>query len=433
MIKKLLRLLILSSILVLALGVTQAQEDEGSDAGPFTYSSYLSDPEPRRVDEMIVEMWNERNPDAQVEHSIVGHEDFKQAIRAFLTATPSPDVLTWFAGNRARFFIDRDLVADFGDAWGEEGFGDAFSPGFQRLATEYGREGTYFLPGNYYWWAVYYRPSLFEEAGIEQPPETWDELLATCDALNEIGVTPFTIGTRFQWPAAAWFDYLNMRENGPQFHLDLMNLQESYTDERVLAVFDRWQELFDHNCFIENPAAYSWQEAVQFMDSGEAAMYLMGDFIRDEARANFPDLLEDLDYFQFPVINPDVEIGEDAPTDGWFLAANAENPEAAKDFLQFLGSQEIQQLYLDELGRLPTRTDVDLSNVDPLTERGIELVQSADVVTQFYDRDTTPEMASAGMDAMMEFWDNPDDIEAILEELDEDRIRIAEEQAEDES
>lgn len=418
--------LLLVLVLLLAVSIASAQD--------IAYSSNQSDPEPKRVDEMVVEMWNEANPDMQVVHDQVGHEDFKQAIRAFLTADVTPDVLTWFAGNRANFFIDRGLIADFSSAWNQEGFGDAFSPGFQSLATNYlDGEGAYFLPGSYYWWAMYYRPSLFEQAGIESTPETWDEFLAACDALNEAGITPITIGTKFRWTAAGWFDYLNMRQNGPQFHLDLMLLKESYEDERVMETFARWQELFDHNCFIEDASAYSWQEAVTFMANGEAAMYLMGDFIRDEARANFPELLEDLDYFQFPVINPDVPIGEDAPTDGWFLGANSANPEGALAFIEFLGSAEVQQVFLNELGRLPTRTDVDLSGVeDPLTIRGIELVQSADQVLQFYDRDTTPEMADAGMDAMMEFWDNPEDIEEILEILEEDRVRIAEEQADSE-
>jgi len=418
--------LVLVLVLILTASIVSAQD--------IAYSSNASDPEPKRVDEMLVQMWNEANPDMQVVHDQVGHEDFKQAIRAFLTADITPDVLTWFAGNRANFFIDRGLIADFSDAWNQEGFGDAFSPGFQSLATNYlDGEGAYFLPANYYWWAMYYRPSLFEQAGIESVPETWDEFLDTCDALNAAGITPITIGTKFRWTAAGWFDYLNMRQNGPQFHLDLMLLKESYEDERVKETFARWQELFDHNCFIEDASAYSWQEAVTFMANGEAAMYLMGDFIRDEARANFPDLLDDLDYFQFPVINPDVPIGEDAPTDGWFLGGNGANPEGAQAFISFLGSAEVQQLFLDEMGRLPTRTDVDLSGIeDPLTIRGIELVQSADQVLQFYDRDTTPEMADAGMDAMMEFWDNPGDIDEILEILDEDRVRIAEEQADSE-
>ena len=394
------------------------------------YASNQSDPTVRALDEQVVALWNERNPDMQIFHSQIGHEDFKQAIRAFITASPSPDVMTWFAGNRANFFIERGLIADFSDVWNEPGFGDAYGAGFQSLATNYlDGDGAYFLPGSYYWWGIYYRPSIFEAAGIESIPETWEDLLAACDALNEIGVSPFAIGTKFRWTWAGWFDYLNMRINGPQFHLDLMLLKESYTDDRVKAVFAAWQELFDHNCFIEDPSAYSWQEALNFLISGDAAMYLIGDFARPTAIDLDPSIEEDLDFFQFPTINPDVPIGEDAPTDGWFMGVNGANQEMAKEFLTFLGSQEVQQLFLDELRLLPTRTDVDISGVDEITQRGIEMVQNADMVVQFYDRDSTPEMADAGMDAFMAFADDPEDIDDILEELEEDRQRIAEEAA----
>ncbi len=286
-------------------------------------------------------------------------------------------------------------------------------------------DGYYFLPTSYYWWAVYYRPSLFEQAGITEVPETWDEFLGACDALNAAGITPITIGNRFKWPAAAWFDYLNMRVNGPEFHINLMLLQESYTDERVRAVFDYWNQLFEHDCFIDDPAAYDWQEAIDPMAQGEAAMYLMGQFILD----SYPDELEeDLDFFRFPIINPDVPIGEDAPTDGFFLAAQARNPEGAMAFLAFLGSREVQQMAFDQLGRLPTRTDVDISGASPATQKGIALIQGADYVAQFYDRDTTPPMAEAGMDVFQRFWDDPGSIDSLLEELEAERLRNLEEQ-----
>jgi multiple sugar transport system substrate-binding protein/raffinose/stachyose/melibiose transport system substrate-binding protein len=390
-----------------------------------SYNSYASDPLPRAFDESIVAMWNEAHPDMPVNHSILNHEDFKQAIRAYLVAEPSPDVLTWFAGNRARFFIDKGLILDLSDMWAANGFDEAYAPGFNALATV--ADSQYFLPTSYYWWAVYYRPSLFEKAGIATPPETWEDFLGACDALNAAGITPITIGARFQWPAAAWFDYLNMRTNGPEFHINLMLLQESYTDERVKATFAHWQEMFDHNCFVEDPAALDWQEAVDDMVQERAAMYLIGAFITD----SYPDELEDdLDFFRFPIIDPAIPVGEDAPTDGYFISANARNAQGAQEFLAFLGSQEVQQLSLEELGRLPTRTDVDISNVPAPTQKGIALIQSADYVAQFYDRDTTPPMAEAGMGGFMRFWDDPSSIDAILEELESERLRVLEEEGE---
>lgn len=395
-----------------------------AQGGPtyITYNSYNGDPIPRAFDEKIVGLWNEAHPDMPVEHSIVAHEDFKQAIRAYLTADPAPDVLTWFAGNRAQFFIDKGLIADISTLWTDYGFAESYAPGFTALATVNGKQ--YFLPTSYYWWAVYYRPSLFEQAGITKVPETWDEFLGACDTLNAAGITPITIGARFKWPAAAWFDYLNMRVNGPEFHINLMLLKESYTDERVRAVFEKWNELFEHNCFIEDPAAYDWQEAIDPMVQGQAAMYLMGQFILD----SYPDEMEDdLDFFRFPIINPDVPVGEDAPTDGFFMSANARNLQGGLEFMAFLGSQEVQQMAFDELGRLPTRTDIDISGADPATQKGIQLIQTADYVAQFYDRDTTPPMAEAGMDIFMRFWDDPSSIDQLLEELEAERLRNVEE------
>ena len=54
------------------------------------------------------------------------------------------------------------------------------------------------------------------------------------------------------------------------------------------------------------------------------------------------------------------------------------------------------------------------------------MMQSADYVAQFYDRDTTPEMADEGMNGFMEFWDNPGSIDDILERLEQTRQEIFE-------
>ena len=398
-------------------------ETEVVNAAPIIYNSYNSDPEPRAVDEKLVAMWNEANPDQPIQHSIVNHEDFKQAIRAYLVAEPAPDVMTWFAGNRARFFIDRGLIMDISDVWEEEGWNEDYPKGFRAMSEVDGN--AYFLPSNWYWWAMFYRSSIFEEYDID-PPETWDDLLMACDTLSENGVIPITIGTKYRWTAAAWFDYLNMRVNGPEFHRDLMLGKESYNDPRVKEVFVKWNELFEHNCFIDDAAAYSWQEAMDPFNQGDAAMYLMGQFILDSTAEEVKD---DVDFFQFPIIDPSVPIGEDAPTDGYFIANAAQNPEGAKDLLAYLGSVEAQTIMVEDLGRIAVHGGVDRDLYPPMTQKGIELIESADLVMQFYDRDTTPEMADEGMNAFMAFWENPEAIDDILDELEASRqVIFAEEE-----
>lgn len=399
-------------------------ETELVAAQPIIYNSYNGDPEPRAVDEKLVAMWNEAHPESPIQHSIIAHEDFKQAIRAYLVADPAPDVMTWFAGNRARFFIDKGLIMDISDVWEEEGWNESYPKGFRAMSEVDGQ--AYFLPSSWYWWAMFYRQSIFDEYGIE-PPETFDELLAACDTLNENGIIPITIGTKFRWTAAAWFDYLNMRVNGPEFHRDLMLGKESYTDPRVKEVFNVWNQLFEHNCFIEDAAAYSWQEALDPFNQGEAAMYLMGQFILDSTAEEVKD---DVDFFRFPIIDPAVPIGEDAPTDGFFIAEAAQNPEGAKEFLAWLGSAEAQTIMVEDLGRIAVHGDVPRDLYPPMTQKGIELIEGADLVLQFYDRDTTPEMADVGMNGFMAYWDNPEAIDDILAEMEAARLEIFAEESE---
>lgn len=398
--------------------VVEVEKEVIKEVRPIIYNSYNSDPEPRRLDEMFVQLFNEQNPETPLDHSVVQHEDFKQAIRAYLVADPAPDVMTWFAGNRARFFIDRGLILDISDVWAEEGWNEDYPKGFRAMSSVDDKQ--YFVPNSWYWWAIFYRKSIFEENGIT-PPETWDDLLAACDTLNGAGIIPITIGTKFRWTAAAWFDYINMRVNGPEFHLNLMLGKESYDDPRVKAVFEKWNELFEHNCFIEDAAAYSWQEAIDPLNQGDAAMYLMGQFIMDSVAE---DVQDDMDFFQFPIIDPSVPIGEDAPTDGYFMSVNAQNAEGGKEFLKFLGSVEAQTLMVEEMGRLPVHKGVDRSLFTPMQQKGLDMIESADLVVQFYDRDTTPEMADVGMNGFMTYWDDPEAIDDILVELEAARQEI---------
>jgi ABC-type glycerol-3-phosphate transport system substrate-binding protein len=390
-----------------------------AQSGVLRYNSYMMDPVPRELDERIVEMFMERYPDIRVEHSQIEHETFKQAIRTFLVASPPPDVLTWFAGERMRFFARLGLAADVGDVWEDADWEAVYPAGAQAMSQT---DGTYyFVPAHYYWWAVYYRSDIFDELGL-QIPETWEVFLDNCRALDAAGYIPVTIGTRFRWPAGGWFDYLNMRVNGPEFHIRLLDGLESYESEEVRNTFAHWQQALDAGCFIDNPSAYNWQEAAEFMVQREAAMYLMGQFIMDvvpeDQQANF-------DFFRFPIIDPSLPVGEDAPTDGYFISANAANMEHAKLFLEFLGSREVAELWVTEAGRLVPRADVDPALYTDTQRKGLdEVLRRADVIAQFYDRDTPEELAGRGMDAFVEFMANPGALDRLLADLQREAERV---------
>ena len=102
-----------------------------------------------------------------------------------LTSSAPPDVMTWFAGNRARFFIDKGQIMDISDVYKSEGWDKSYPKGFQALSTVDGKQ--YFVPTSYYWWAVYYNKKVFEKYGLE-PPKTWDEFMKVNETLKKNGM-----------------------------------------------------------------------------------------------------------------------------------------------------------------------------------------------------------------------------------------------------
>ena len=382
----------------------------------INFNSNQSDPTPKKIIADTVTDYQTKSGN-KVNLSTVAHEDFKQAIRTWLTSDNPPDAMTWFAGNRMRFFVDKGLIADVSDVWEKNGWTKSYPEGFQNLSK--GKDGKfYFLPQSWYWWGMFYRKSTFTKYGLT-PPKTWDEFLAVADKLKANGVTPFALGAKAPWTLAGWFDYLDLRINGYDYHIQLMEGKAHYTDPQVKNVFKYWKQLIDKGYFAKDATAYAWEEQVPNLVKGQAGMYLIGRFIFDSTPK---DVQDDLDFFQFPVIDPKVAIAEEAPTDGFFLSAKAKNLDAAKNFLTYLGSADAQKQYVTaSSGGIAASNDVPASSYPPLTQRGVQMIQSAKNVAQFYDRDTDPAVAERGMALFAEFFTNTNlDLDTKLAQLDKD-------------
>ncbi len=393
-----------------------AGETEESAQRELVINSNLSDPAPRAAFQALVDAFKAEYPDIDVTLNTFDHEAYKTAIRNFL-ATDPPDVALWFAGNRMKFFVDQGLIMDVTDLWAEAGFNDSMASSKAAFTVD-GRQ--YGVPWGYYQWGVFYRKDIFDQYGLEVP-ETWDEFLDVGDTLVANDVTPVTIGTKFLWTAAGWFDYLNLRVNGYDYHMALTAGEVPYTDSKLDEVFDVWADLIDRGFFLANHATYSWQEAQAPMINGQAAMYLIGNFI-------VPDLdtagvLDQVDFFQFPEITPGIGVFEDAPTEAYLVPAGAENVEEAKLFLEFASRPDVLADFAYTVGNIPPNK-YSRAPEDRFTVAGFEMLNAADGLAQFYDRDTNPEMASVGMQGFQEFMVNPDREAEIRERMETERRRI---------
>jgi multiple sugar transport system substrate-binding protein len=219
------------------------------------------------------------------------------------------------------------------------------------------------------------------------------------------------------------FDHLNLRLNGPAFHLELLDGLHSWDSPEVRSVFGSWAELLPHH--QPDPLGRGIDEAHTSLVRREAGMMLSGMFITHL----FPEGedLDDLDCFPFPEF--DSEIGADAveaPIDGFMASGSPRNPEGARALLTHFGTLEHGEPYTrGDPQALPVRLDADTSGLSPLEAKVNDMVNNAGALTQYMDRDSRPDFASVVMiPALQRFLSRPDDIADLTATIQRQKLSI---------
>jgi multiple sugar transport system substrate-binding protein len=185
-------------------------------------------------------------------------------------------------------------------------------------------------------------------------------------------------------------------------------------------VFDAWRELLDRECFAENHTGMSWQEGQALLYQGRGAIMLMGAFVVP----NFPpETAGKIGFVQFPEIVPGVPVAEDAPTNAVLIPGRATNIETGKRFLEFMMRADVQENYNRITRTLPVNTASAVAG-DPFLRQGKAMLESAAALAQYFDRDTSEELAIIAMRGFQRFMVEPDSRDAVIAEIERARRRI---------
>ena len=402
------------SVAVLAAGTAHAQQRV------LKYNTDY-DPIPLAAMEALIADFEAANPDIDVQLNNFDHEGYKTAIRNFLTAD-APDLANWYAGNRMAPFVNAGQFMDVSDVWAENGLNESLAASLPSMTIDGKQWG---IPYTYYQWGIYYNRDAYAAAGVDVPgPEgvTWAQFLENCEKFKAAGIDCITTGTKALWPGAGIFDYLSLRTNGYDWHMQLTAGEIPWTDDSVRAVFAEFAKIQPY--ITANHAAIDWQDAAALLVQGKAAHYVMGNFavgvFKEGGMTN-----DNLGFMVFPEITPGIPRAEEAPTDTVHIPAGAQNVEDAKKFLAFMASPEAQTKWNAAVGQLPTNKNASVNAEDPFLVAGFEMLSTAEGgIAQFFDRDAPAEMAKIGMEGFQQFMVQPDQIDAILERLEQARARI---------
>jgi multiple sugar transport system substrate-binding protein len=335
------------SLVLLGCGFSP-QNNNGSNDGKIHLTLWqgVNPPTNREVLQQLVDKFNRSQSDIFVESLYVGQSD--QQIPKILSAVVGnavPDLL-WYSPTLTGRLVELDAIRPLDDLLARSPIQSEIDPAM--LPTMQMGEHTWSVPFSSNNIAIFYRPSLFEAAGIKQLPQTWDELKQVAKRLTidkdgdrridqhgiflPLGKGEFTvfIWSPFLWSAGG--DLL--QDQKPQ-----LNTPESQ------AALQLWLDLVKSGSAILSQPERGYEED-NFI-AGKVAMQISGSWALRFMTS------KKIDFGVMPIPrdrNPATAIGGESL---FLFKTNPEREAAAWKFAEYVESESFQTQWSTQTGYLP--------------------------------------------------------------------------------
>jgi multiple sugar transport system substrate-binding protein len=302
---------------------------EPTEPTTITFSSWVGEsPQMKK----FAEEFHQQYPNITVEFQNVTAERARDKLITQIAGGDAPDVAFMDSGSVEDFASRGALVNLDNYIAGSDVIDlDTYVPGF-RAAGDFGNS-MFALPVDGETTGLFYRTDLFEEAGIDGPPTTWEEFEDTAakltnEADKQYGFIVFA-------PEAAYYWYPFLWQAGG----DLLS------DDGQEIVFDspEGQEAAEFYVGLRkySPADYlnsnSWDGRVTFA-TGKVAMYMAGSWFGGEMKFSFPQINGKWDVAPLP----EGPAGCATTLAGDYLAITdqSQNKDAAWLWIQYLSEED---------------------------------------------------------------------------------------------
>lgn len=205
---------------------------------------------------------------------------------------------------------------------------------------------------------MWLNPTVFENLDIPLPT-TWSQLESSAPILRDAGVIPLAHGNE-PWQNATLFEIILLSQAGASFyrHYFIDRDEAALTDSNVVAAF---QQLRDLKALMDPGINHrEWQQASRLVADGEAAIQIMGDWVKGEFSAW--GLVPGEDYLCLPVPGTTEQHLYSIDTFVMFLDDTGAIPMPI--FIDTLLSPEVQRDFSLAKGTIPARMDLPVTAFD---------------------------------------------------------------------
>ncbi|MFM5375583.1 ABC transporter substrate-binding protein [Aeromonas veronii] len=241
------------------------------------------------------------------------------------------------------------------------------------------------------------------------PPTDWAQFVTVADQLKKRGITPLAIGNE-PWQLAVLFETVALGEGGKEFYRKAFLEQDSatLTGPDMVRVLTRFQQL---RAYVpQKYAGLKWHQATNLLESGGAAMQLMGDWVKGELSAGNYRPGEDIACLPSPGSAGLFSYNLDSIA--MFKQRDPAQLQAQGDLAQLLMTPQFQEEFNRVKGSIPALTNPDMSKFDRCAVRSYQdflLAEKQDnLLPSMAEGMATPtNMRQAILDVLSNFFNDP--------------------------
>ncbi|MBQ9590994.1 MAG: extracellular solute-binding protein [Butyrivibrio sp.] len=317
--------------------VKEETKQETSSDDKITLSIYTqyADDDTKVPYDYAVEQLAEAYPNVEL-NLIVQAQDDGQTLKTLAATGQLPDIYQ-ASTDLINTFRESNQIMVLNDVAEKTGFIDKLYDANKDLA--YAEDGNiYAFPFSgqeYVLW--YYNKALFEENNLEVP-KTYEDLLNCVETFTQSGIIPLALFGQEGWNTAAAYDVIATRYVAGGIKA-LDEGSASITDDGYVSAAKKLEELVAAGLFQKDATTTNYDQASEKFLSGEAAMFINGQwYIEDATKA----LGDDVDWMFYPAEDEAAyEAGKavfsgGGSASGFAVNPDSENAELAAEVAEFI-------------------------------------------------------------------------------------------------
>ena len=196
---------------------------------------------------------------------------------------------------------------------------------------------------------IFYNKNQFAQLGVT-PPETWNELLATCETIEAQGVACLGLDNLEPDYSSWWWYWLVQRLIGTdEVFRVLATAGVPFDDPGWLRATQMIEELIDKGYFQDGFEGSGWPAAQMLQMRGDVAMIYTGAWLPGEMLDSTPEGFE-YDLFRFPAVQGGKGEQTAVPvwSNSWFVHKDGPHKEYIVDYIKIATSRKFQQLLVEK-------------------------------------------------------------------------------------